>query len=140
MAKGAYRFTNPRMVLIQECKVWIGYEAAHYTWAADLAQAMDLVPPYLIYVLVDNLVPPPKVPKVWLGTHRGYPWHHCIDVAATAFGDILVLHGGVMWRDGSTPPRHSDGGGWHSLCHPLFHAGEGYTGQWQWHSRATGRG
>ena len=29
--QGSYMFTNPCMVLIQECEPWMGYEAAHRT-------------------------------------------------------------------------------------------------------------
>ena len=61
------------------------------------------MPPYVIYVLLDDPVPAPHAPQVWVGTHRSYTRHFRADVAAMIFGDILVVHEGVMWRDGSAP-------------------------------------
>ena len=56
--------TNPRIVLIQECEPWRGYEAAHCTWAAGFAHATGVVPPYVIYVPLDDPVPPPHAPEL----------------------------------------------------------------------------
>ena len=63
-------FTNHRRVLIQECEPWMGYEAVHCTVAAKLVHATDPMHSYFIYVPLDDLVPQPPAPQVWVGTHN----------------------------------------------------------------------